>query len=45
MPGSASESTGIGLAFCRLAVETQGGTIRMEEGTPRGSVFVVELPR
>ena len=38
-------SSGLGLAFCRLAVEAQGGAIRVEDGTPRGSVFVVELPR
>ena len=40
-----SESSGLGLAFCRLAAEAQGGTIRVEDATPRGSVFVVELPR
>ena len=39
------ESSGLGLAFCRLAVEAQGGAIRIEDGTPHGSVFVVELPR
>jgi signal transduction histidine kinase len=39
------ETSGLGLAFCRLAVEAQGGAIRIEEGTPRGNVFVVELPR
>src|SRR5438445_199053 len=39
------ESSGLGLAFCRLAVEAQGGAIRVEDGTPRGSVFVLELPR
>ena len=39
------ESSGLGLAFCRLAVEAQGGTIRIEDRTPRGNVFVVELPR
>jgi signal transduction histidine kinase len=37
-------SVGLGLAFCKLAVEAHGGTIRVEDGTPRGSVFVVELP-
>ena len=39
------ESLGLGLAFCKLAAEAQGGTIRVEDATPRGSVFVVELPR
>ena len=40
-----TETSGLGLAFCRLAAEAQGGAIRVEDGTPRGSVFVVELPR
>jgi signal transduction histidine kinase len=39
------ESSGLGLAFCRLAAEAQGGTIRIERATPKGSVFIVELPR
>jgi K+-sensing histidine kinase KdpD len=42
---AADESSGLGLAFCRLAVEAQGGAIRVENGTPRGNVFVVKLPR
>lgn len=40
-----SASSGLGLAFCRLAVEAQRGTIRVENGHPTGSVFIVELPR
>jgi signal transduction histidine kinase len=43
--GTGEESSGLGLAFCRLAVEAQGGRIRMENGTPRGNTFVVELSR
>jgi signal transduction histidine kinase len=39
------ESFGLGLAFCKLAAEAQGGVIRIEDGVPRGSVFSVELPR
>jgi signal transduction histidine kinase len=42
---AADESSGLGLAFCRLAVEAQGGAIRIENGTPRGNVFVVQLTR
>ena len=38
------ESSGVGLAFCRLAVEAHGGTIRVENAVPRGAVFVIELP-
>ena len=39
------ESFGLGLSFCKLAAEAQGGVIRIEDGVPRGSVFTVELPR
>jgi signal transduction histidine kinase len=39
------ESSGLGLAFCRLAVEAQSGRISVEEGAKGGSVFVVDLPR
>ncbi|MGH9411869.1 MAG: sensor histidine kinase [Vicinamibacterales bacterium] len=37
-------SSGLGLAFCKLAVEAQGGVIRVEDAAPRGSAFIVELP-
>lgn len=39
------ESFGLGLAFCKLAAEAQGGRIRVDDRAPRGSVFTVELPR
>ena len=35
---------GLGLTFCRLAVEAQGGRIEVEDGAP-GAVFCVRLPR
>jgi signal transduction histidine kinase len=35
---------GLGLAFCRLAVEAHGGRIWVEDGAP-GAVFCVRLPR
>lgn len=38
------ESSGLGLAFCKLAAEAQGGSIRIEQGRPSGTVFVVDLP-
>jgi signal transduction histidine kinase len=35
---------GLGLTFCRLAVEAHGGIIEVEEGAP-GAVFCMRLPR
>jgi signal transduction histidine kinase len=37
-------SVGLGLAFCKLAVEAHGGAIGVQDGTPKGSVFAFELP-
>jgi signal transduction histidine kinase len=41
---SSYHSVGLGLAFCRLAVEAHGGTIGVTDAVPHGSVFTVELP-
>jgi len=41
---STYHSTGLGLAFCKLAVEAQGGAIGMEPREPAGSAFWFELP-
>ena len=38
-------SAGLGLAFCKLAVEAHGGAIGVEAVEPHGSLFWVELPR
>lgn len=35
---------GLGLAFCRLAIEAHGGTIWIEDNEPRGSRFCIKLP-
>jgi signal transduction histidine kinase len=35
--------TGVGLAVARKIVERHGGTIRLEDGMPHGTRFVVEL--
>jgi signal transduction histidine kinase len=40
---AARTSRGLGLAFCRLAVEAHGGSISIEDGEP-GAVFTVRLP-
>jgi two-component system sensor histidine kinase/response regulator len=34
---------GLGLAFCRLAIEAHGGRIWVEDGAP-GAVFCMRLP-
>ena len=37
-------STGLGLNFCKLAVEAHGGTIAVREAPERGSLFEISLP-
>jgi two-component system, sensor histidine kinase and response regulator len=41
---SAYHSVGLGLAFCKLAIEAHGGTIGVDPGVPVGSTFWFELP-
>lgn len=45
-PQGASESfgKGLGLAFCRMAVEALGGRIAVEDNVPHGATFLVRLP-
>ncbi len=37
-------SRGMGLVFCKAAVEAHGGKIWVEDNQPRGSVFGIRLP-
>jgi signal transduction histidine kinase len=41
---SARANRGLGLYFCKLAVEAHRGTIHVEERGDLGAVFVVRLP-
>lgn len=38
-------SSGLGLTFCQVVAEAHGGRIWVEENQPKGSVFIVEIPR
>ncbi len=38
-------SSGLGLTFCQVVTEAHGGRIWVEENQPKGSVFIVEIPR
>ncbi len=41
--GAGRSGRGLGLQFCKLAVQAQGGSIAVEEASP-GAVFCVKLP-
>jgi signal transduction histidine kinase len=40
---SGVSQTGLGLAFCKMAVEAHGGRIFIEDNQPTGSVFTIEI--
>ncbi|MFW6184081.1 MAG: sensor histidine kinase, partial [Chloroflexota bacterium] len=42
--GGQVRGTGLGLAFCRLAIEEHGGAIWVEDAPGGGSRFVFTLP-
>lgn len=42
--GRLPESSGLGLAFCRMVVEAHGGRIGLDSAPGRGSTFWLELP-
>jgi K+-sensing histidine kinase KdpD len=42
--GETAFGKGLGLAFCRIAVEAHEGQIWVEDNHPQGSVFVARIP-
>jgi NtrC-family two-component system sensor histidine kinase KinB len=43
--GAGSRRSGLGLAFCRLAVEAHGGRIHVEHPEGGGAAFVFTIPK
>ncbi|MBE9143869.1 hybrid sensor histidine kinase/response regulator [Planktothrix mougeotii] len=35
---------GLGLAFCKIAIEAHGGSISLEDHHPKGSIFTIHIP-
>lgn len=38
-----TNQTGLGLAFCKMAIEAHGGKITLDDNYPQGSIFTVEI--
>ncbi|NJN31060.1 MAG: response regulator [Synechococcales cyanobacterium RM1_1_8] len=37
------KQTGLGLAFCKMAIEAHDGTIAIRDNSPQGSIFMIEI--
>ncbi len=40
---SGIQQTGLGLAFCKVAIEAHGGLITVDDNVPKGSIFTLQL--
>jgi K+-sensing histidine kinase KdpD len=38
-----ASQTGLGLAFCKIAIEAQGGTLAIADNYPQGAIFMAEI--
>jgi signal transduction histidine kinase len=38
-----TSQTGLGLAFCKIVIEAQGGTLAIVDNTPQGAIFIMEI--
>jgi signal transduction histidine kinase len=38
-----TSQTGLGLTFCKIAIEAQGGTLAIADNHPHGSIFSLEI--
>ena len=41
---SNTSQLGLGLAFCKLAIEAHGGNITVQNNEPNGSIFTISIP-
>lgn len=39
------DQIGLGLAFCKMVIKAHGGKISIESNQPKGSIFVINLPK
>jgi len=43
-PIQSTSQLGLGLAFCKLAIEAHGGNITVQDNEPTGSIFTLSIP-
>lgn len=43
-PIQSTAQLGLGLAFCKLAIEAHGGNITVQDNEPNGAIFTISIP-